>query len=42
MKKIKLLLIDDDVAVTDILKIGLEDTSRFEVAVENNASKALA
>lgn len=41
MRKIKILLIDDEPALTRILKMNLEATGRFEVVAENNSSQAL-
>ncbi len=41
MNKIKILLVDDEISLTRILKLNLEQTGRFEVAVENEGSKAL-
>jgi CheY-like chemotaxis protein len=42
MARPRILLIDDEVALTDILKINLEDTGRYEVRVENRGGSAVA
>ena len=41
MDKIKIMLIDDEVGFTNILKMNLEKTERFEVCVENDATNAM-
>jgi DNA-binding response OmpR family regulator len=41
MGKLKILLVDDEPALTRILKMNLEATGRFEVMVENKGSQAL-
>ena len=41
MKK-KILLIDDEVALTRMMKLKLERTGRFEVYTENSGPKAIA
>jgi len=38
----KVLLIDDEEGFTRLLKMNLEKTGRFEVAVENQSQRALA
>lgn len=40
MKTKKILLVDDEAGLTRILKMNLEQTGRYEVAVENTGSKA--
>ena len=42
MAKTRILLIDDEIALTEILKINLEETGRFEVRVENRGAAAVA
>ena len=42
MDKLKIMLVDDEVGFTKILKMNLEKTNRFEVCVENDATKAMA
>ena len=42
MAKTRILLVDDEVALTDILKINLEETGRFDVRVENRGASAAA
>jgi len=37
----KILIIDDEVALTNIIKLTLEGRDGFEVCVENNPTKAL-
>ncbi len=41
MEKRKILLIDDDVQFTDLLKIYLNKTGKYEVRVQNNGSRGL-
>jgi CheY-like chemotaxis protein len=41
MKKIRILVVDDDVPLTQSMKISLEDTGDFEVRVENKSFSAL-
>ena len=42
MIKTKVLIVDDDVAASRLLALGLEKTGAFEVTVENVATRALA
>ena len=42
MNKIRILIVDDDVPLTQTMKINLEDTGDFAVHVENNALKAIS
>ena len=42
MIKTKILVVDDDVAASRLLALGLEKTGAFEVVVENVATRALA
>ncbi len=42
MDKKKLMLVDDEVGFTNLLRLNLEKTERFEVFVENDATKAIA
>jgi len=42
MIKTKVLIVDDDVAASRLLALGLEKTGAFEVLVENVATRALA
>jgi len=42
MKKLRILIIDDDVPLTMAMKINLEATQRYEVRVENQALQALS
>jgi two-component system OmpR family response regulator len=37
----KILLVDDEVALTRIMRLNLEQTGRFEVREENRGSNAL-
>ena len=37
-----IMLIDDEVGFTTLLKMNLEKTGRFEVKIENDASKAIS
>ncbi|MEE8075637.1 MAG: response regulator [Candidatus Binatia bacterium] len=41
MEKRKILLIDDDVQFTDLLKNYLNKTGKYEVRVQNNGSRGL-
>ncbi len=38
----KILLIDDEVGFTELLKMNLERTGAYEVRIENDSTKALA
>jgi DNA-binding response OmpR family regulator len=40
-QKKTIMLIDDEVGFTTLLKMNLEKTGRFEVSIENAASKAI-
>jgi DNA-binding response OmpR family regulator len=40
-QKKTIMLIDDEVGFTTLLKMNLEKTGRFEVSIENDASKAI-
>lgn len=40
MSKIKVLVVDDDIAASRLLAIGLEKTGSFQVLVENVATRA--
>ena len=42
MRTPRILMIDDDVPLTQTVRINLEDTGRYEVMVENNPRNALA
>lgn len=42
MDKIKIMLVDDEVGFTNLLKLNLEKTERFDVCVENEARNAVA
>ena len=42
MKKRRILLVDDDLAASRMLKLALERTGGFEVLVENSATRAVA
>ena len=42
MTKKKILVVDDDKALSRMVKLGLEQTGRYEVRVENDARNALA
>ena len=42
MDKKKIMLVDDEAGFTSLLKLNLEKTERFEVFVENDATKAMA
>jgi two-component system OmpR family response regulator len=41
MRKKRILIVDDDVATTRLLKFGLERTGFYEVREENNGASAL-
>lgn len=38
----KILLIDDEAGFTELLKMNLEKTGKFEVAIENDSTKAIS
>jgi DNA-binding response OmpR family regulator len=40
MSKIKVLIVDDDIAASRLLAVGLEKTGSFQVVVENTATRA--
>ncbi len=40
MGKKKVLIVDDDVRFTDIVKLNLEKTGQYDIRVENRAAKA--
>lgn len=40
--KKKILIIDDEPEITDLLKLNLEGTGQYEVLTENHAERALA
>ena len=42
MEKKRILVIDDDIALTQMVKINLEETGNYEVLVQNKASMALS
>lgn len=42
MTKPRILIVDDEVSFTPLLSLGLEQTGRFEVKVENDGAQALA
>lgn len=42
MAKKKILIIDDEVSFTQMVKINLEDTGRFEVMMVNDPKQALS
>ncbi len=42
MSKKRILLVDDDIAATRLLKIGLEKTGQYEVKEENSATRVLS
>jgi CheY-like chemotaxis protein len=42
MKKRRILVVDDDVAASRMLKLGLEKTGAYEVQVENSSTRAVA
>ena len=37
----KVLIVDDEVDFTQMVKINLEETNKFEVVIQNDGSKAL-
>ena len=41
MSKKKILIIDDERGFTEIVKLNLESTDKYEVKIENNATDAL-
>ncbi len=41
MEKRKILLVDDDVDLTELLKATLEKTGKYEVRVQNSGSRGL-
>jgi len=41
MKKKRILIVDDDVATTRLLRFGLEKTGSYDVREENNGANAL-
>ncbi len=41
MDKKRILIIDDDVALTQMVKINLEDTGNYEVLVQNRSNRAM-
>jgi CheY-like chemotaxis protein len=42
MKKKKVLIIDDEVAFTNIVKLTLEEKENYEICVENDSRQAIA
>jgi DNA-binding response OmpR family regulator len=42
MSKTKILIVDDDIAASRLLGLGLEKTGAYEVKVENTATHALS
>lgn len=42
MGKIRVLLIDDEIGLTRLLKLNLEETDRYEVRTEHQGSQGLA
>jgi DNA-binding response OmpR family regulator len=42
MKNKRILMIDDDIPLTQSMRINLEDTGQFEVMIENQSSKAIS
>lgn len=42
MGKIRVLLIDDEVGLTQLLKLNLEQTDRYEVRIENQGARGVA
>lgn len=41
MNKKRVLIIDDDIALTQMVKINLEDTGHYDVLVQNRSNRAL-
>ncbi len=41
MQKKRILLVDDEIGFTRLLKLNLEQTRRYEVRIENHADRAL-
>ncbi|MEM8952840.1 MAG: response regulator [Verrucomicrobiota bacterium] len=41
-EKKKIMLVDDEVGFTTLLRMNLEKTGRFEVSIENEAASAIA
>jgi CheY-like chemotaxis protein len=41
MEKKKILIVDDEVAITDLVKAYLEQTSKYEICVGNSGAEAL-
>ena len=41
MKTKRILIIDDDIPLTQAMKINLEETGNYEVTIENDALKAV-
>lgn len=41
MKKRRVLIVDDDIPLTQAMKINLEDTGDYEVMVENDSTQAI-
>jgi two-component system, OmpR family, response regulator len=42
MQRKRILVLDDDVSMTRLLKLHLDNTGRYEVRVENHGSRALS
>ena len=42
MKNKRILMIDDDIPLTQSMRINLEDTGNFEVMIENQSNKAIS
>lgn len=42
MKKRRILVVDDDVVASRMVKVGLEKTGAYEVEVENSSTRAIA
>ncbi|MBM3253029.1 MAG: response regulator [Candidatus Omnitrophica bacterium] len=42
MKKKKILIIDDEVDLTQMIKLNLEATGKYDVSIENKGSRAIA
>jgi len=42
MNKTRILIVDDDVSLTQSMRINLEDTGEYEVRIENSSQKAIA